>query len=104
MGYYQIEIAKESKKYTVLVTSNGHYELNSMPFLLVNDPAVFQTLMIRLIENMIPSEVLAYLDDIIIPRKTVKEGIERHHLYLKILKESGLALRLNKCSFLTATS
>lgn len=100
MGYHQIEVEEESKKFTAFVTSDGHYEFNRMPFGLVNAPAVFQATMNRVISFMKPGEVLAYLDDVIIPSKTVDEGLDRIKRFLDILKKCGLTLRLAKCSFL----
>jgi len=46
---------------------------------------------------MEPGEVLAYLDDVIVPSKTFDEGIQRLKKFFRILKESGLTLRYDKC-------
>ncbi|XP_049316921.1 uncharacterized protein LOC125779690 [Bactrocera dorsalis] len=100
MGYYQIELEEKSKQFTAFVTNEGHYEFNRMPFGLVNAPAVFQTVMNTLVAKMKTGEVLAYLDDVIIPSRTIEEGLQRIEKFLTLLRESGLTLRIDKCKFL----
>jgi len=67
-----------------------------MPFGLVNAPAVFQAVLNKIVKRMEPGEVLAYLDDVIVPSKTFDEGIQRLEKFFRILKESGLTLRYDK--------
>lgn len=45
-------------------------------------------------------KAMAYLDDIIIPSKTVEEGLLRLDIFLLILKENGLTPRLQNCKIL----
>ncbi|XP_054746637.1 uncharacterized protein LOC129251298 [Anastrepha obliqua] len=84
-GYHQIEIDESSKKYTAFVTTDDHYEYNRMPFGLVNAPAVFQYMMDKIIAEMPRGEVLAYLDDVIIPSKTIDEALKRLSKNIKTL-------------------
>jgi len=100
MGYHQVEVCESSKQFTAFVTSDGHYDYNRMPFGLVNAPAVFQAVMNKIVKRMEPGEVLAYLDDVIVPSKTFDGGIQRLEKFFRILKESGLTLRYDKCKFL----
>ncbi|XP_017486578.1 PREDICTED: uncharacterized protein LOC108375015 [Rhagoletis zephyria] len=100
MGYHQIEVDESTKQFTAFVTNDGHYEYNRMPFGLVNAPAVFQTMMNRLCEQMKPRKVIAYLDDVIIPSATVSEGLEILHEFLDLLEKTSLTLRRDKCKFL----
>jgi len=44
-GYYQIEVAPESRKYTAFITTDGLFEFKRMPFGLKNAPAIFNRLM-----------------------------------------------------------
>lgn len=101
MGYHQIEVEESSKKFTAFVTTEGHYEYNRMPFGLVNAPSVFQEVMNKIAAKMNPGEILVYLDDVIIPSKSVNEGLSRLTKILKLLRESGLKLRFTKCNFLS---
>ncbi|XP_061395568.1 uncharacterized protein LOC133331186 [Musca vetustissima] len=100
MGYHQLEIEEASKKYTAFVTTDGHYEYNRMPFGLVNAPASFQRMIDQIKREMNRGEILAYLDDLIIPSKTIAENLKLVEKFLKKLGEYGLTLRLDKCSFL----
>jgi len=54
MGYHQIEVSQSSKPYNAFVTSDGHYRMH---FGLVNDAAVFQAVMNKIVKCMEPSEV-----------------------------------------------
>ncbi|XP_036339767.1 uncharacterized protein K02A2.6-like [Rhagoletis pomonella] len=99
-GYHQIEIDENSKKFTAFVTTDGHYEYNRMPFGLVNAPAFFQSLMDKIVAQMPPGEILAYLDDVIIPSQSIDEGHKRLEKFFKILKQNRLTLRMDKCKFL----
>ncbi|XP_054729235.1 uncharacterized protein LOC129238219 [Anastrepha obliqua] len=100
MGYHQIEVSECSKRYTAFVTTEGHYEYNRMPFGLVNAPAVFQETMNKLVKSCESKNIIAYLDDVIIPSQSVKEGIRKLDNFLCVVKENGLTLRLDKCEFL----
>lgn len=66
--YHQIAIEKNSKKYTTLITNEGHYEFNRIPFGLVNVSDVFQALM---------NQVVVDLDDIIVPSKENLDRLDR---------------------------
>ncbi|XP_037944403.1 uncharacterized protein LOC119677203 [Teleopsis dalmanni] len=100
MGYHQIEMDEDSKKYTAFVTTDGHYEFNRMSFGLVNAPAMFQSVMNRVIAKMSPGEIMVYLDDVIISSTTIEEGLKRLSKFLNILRGYKLTLRLAKCQFL----
>ncbi|CAG9114451.1 unnamed protein product [Plutella xylostella] len=98
-GYHQVPVAEESKHVTAFVTPDGHFEYNRMPFGLTNAPAVFQRLVLTLLRRQPIPGVLAYMDDIIIPSKTIDEGMEKLIAVLNLLKEANLTLNLSKCHF-----
>lgn len=97
-GYYQISIKEQDRHKTAFVTPEGHYEFNRMPFGLANAPATFRRMMHQVLGSLRHKEAMAYLDDIIIPSKTIKEGMENLE-YVLMLAESGLMLKLSKCTF-----
>lgn len=44
------------------------------------------------------------LDDVLIPSKTVEEGLERLKEVLKVFQDEGLTLNPKKCQFLMTTT
>ena len=71
-----------------------------MPFGLCNAPACFARLMQACLNEQIFQILLVYLDDILIFSKTFEEHLERLEMVLKRLREHGLKLKLEKCTFL----
>ena len=65
-GYWQVEPDDEAKEKSAFSTQSGHFEFNVMPFGLTNAPATFQRLMECVLAELVPSECLIYLDDIIV--------------------------------------
>jgi len=97
-----MRVAENSKKYTAFVTPFGEYEFNRMPFGLTNAPRAFQRLMCRVLRSV--QDVAAiYLDDILVHAKTIQELLEALERVLKLLREEGLTLNIEKCHFLTTT-
>lgn len=102
-GYYQIPMAKDSRHLTGFVTPDGHYEFKRMPFGLANAPAVFQRMVNKILGSRRFEYALAYLDDVLIPSKSVNEMFERLEDVLKLFREYGLTLKLSKCRFFDTT-
>jgi len=99
-GYYQIPMSKDSKHVTAFNTTDGHYQFKRMPFGSSNAPAVFQKLIYAVLGNLRYTTAMAYMDDMIIQSKTMKEGLEKLKSVLDALREAGLTLNLAKCCFL----
>lgn len=72
-GYYQIPIEPDSRKYTAFSSYDNRFEFTRMSFGLKNAPAVFQNVINEIINKMETTEVLAYLDDIIVPSATMRK-------------------------------
>ncbi|XP_015429651.1 PREDICTED: uncharacterized protein LOC107186324 [Dufourea novaeangliae] len=98
-GFYQIPIAEDSIEKTTFVTPNGHYEFLRMPFGLANAPAIFQRAINNALDNLRNSIALVYLDDILIPSKTIEEGLDRLEQVLQALDTAGFSLNMKKCLF-----
>lgn len=98
-GYYQIPMAEKSRYLTAFVTPDGHYEFKRMPFGLANAPAVFQRMINKMLGSRRFTSTLAYMDDLLVPSVSVEEGFQRLEDILKLLKDTGLTLKLPKCSF-----
>ena len=75
-GYYQIEMAEESIEKTAFSTPLSHYEFLRMPFGVKGGPATFQRGMMLALSEIPWSDVMAYLDDIIIRSTTYDEHLK----------------------------
>lgn len=102
-GFHQIKISEKSIHKTAFVTPDGHYEYVRMPFGLANSPAVFQRAVNKMLGNLTTSEVLAYMDDVLIPSDSVEGGIEKLRKVLERVREAKFKLNLKKCSFMKTT-
>ncbi|KAL0416178.1 UNVERIFIED_CONTAM: Retrovirus-related Pol polyprotein from transposon gypsy [Sesamum latifolium] len=74
-GYHQIFMAEEDRDKTSVVTENGVYCYNVMPFGLKNASATYQRLVNKMFKDLIGSIMEVYVDDML-----VKSKIEEEHL------------------------
>lgn len=98
-GYYQIELEEKDKHKTAFVCPLGFWEFNRMPQGITNAPGTFQRLMEKCMGDINLSEVLVFLDDLIVFSGTLEEHERRLLHVLGRLKEYGLKLSLDKCKF-----
>ncbi|CAK1599605.1 unnamed protein product [Parnassius mnemosyne] len=98
-GYYQVPMSESSKHLTAFITPDGHYEFNRMPFGLANAPSIFQRTINKILGNARFKEAFAYMDDVIIPSKTIEEGFQKLRNTLILFKGVGLTLKVDKCQF-----
>ena len=96
-SYQQIPLDDDSKQYVTINTHKGLYRYNRLPFGIASAPSIFQRTMESLFRG-IPG-VAVYIDDILVTGKTDTEHLENLNLVLKRLKESGIRLKKDKCSF-----
>lgn len=103
-GFFHVDVEESSRKYTAFVTHNGQYEFLKVPFGLCNSPAVFQRFINHIFRDLISNGVvLTYVDDIIIPSKSVEEGLSKFKVVLQRAKEFGLNIQWKKCQILKST-
>ena len=96
-GYLQVQMAEKDRQKTAFTTPMGLYEYTRMPFGLTNAPATFQRLMTMVLGDMNYSEVLIYLDDIVVFSSTIEEHLHRLRRVFSRLREHGLKLKPSKC-------
>nr|XP_041633350.1 uncharacterized protein LOC121503198 [Drosophila kikkawai] len=95
-GYYQIEMEPESRKFTAFITTDGMYEFKRLPFGLKNAPVVFNRLMAELQRRVQKGDMMHYMDDILIGSTTFDEMYEKLERVLRVLRECGLTLNVDK--------
>jgi hypothetical protein len=81
-------MAESSISYTAFVTPEGHYEYVRVPF-----GYVFQKFMNEIFQPLRIYQVVPYLDDILIPSKTISEGFDHLIKVLKIIKKYGCSAK-----------
>ncbi|BFF93291.1 uncharacterized protein DMAD_11168 [Drosophila madeirensis] len=86
-GYYQIEVAPESRMYTAFITTDGLYEFKRLPFGLKTAPAVFNRLMAELQKRVQKGDMIHYMDDILIGSQTFDEMYEKLQRILFIVNK-----------------
>jgi len=84
---------------TAFRTRYGQYEYKVMPFMLVNAPAMFQTIMNKILREFLDHEVVIYLDDILIYSENMEENIKLVQKVLNRLEPHDLGVSLKKSAF-----
>ena len=97
MGYYQIPVRKEHRRYTGFVVNGQQYEFCRMPFGLCNAPATFQSTMNTVLKGIPNCRV--YLDDILIYSRSYKEHLRDLKEVFRCLREAGAAINFTKSRF-----
>ena len=99
-GYHHVEMTEEARPITAftLPANLGKWEFLRCPFGLAQAPAYFQ----RLINEVLAPFDFAfgYLDDILIYSPNVNTHLKHLELIFQHLREVGLKLKMEKCSFL----
>lgn len=99
MGYWQIPIAEEDRKYTAVITQEGLFEFVRMPFGLANAPATFQRFMDQSLKHGLGKFCCVYLDDVLIFSNTFEEHHAHVTTVMQWIANAGLLLKGKKCSF-----
>ena len=98
-AYYQVEVAPDAQEITAFSTRDGQFCFNRLPFGLATAPATFQRLMHTLLDGMLFTGVVVYLDDILIYGKDQTEHDEKLKEIFKRIQRTGLKINPDKCEF-----
>ncbi|GJP78049.1 hypothetical protein CLOP_g8378, partial [Closterium sp. NIES-67] len=98
-GYWQIRMADNSIHKTAFRTRYGSYEYLVMPFGLTNAPAMFQAEMNHILRPLLDECVVAYLDDILIYSRDMKQHVEHLRRVFEILRRERFYVKLSKSEF-----
>ena len=98
-GFWQIEIAECDRHKTAFSCEFGHFHYIRMPFGLCNAPSTFQRAMEIILEPILNTFVMVYIDDIIIFSKDLIEHTSHLKQVFTLLQKAGLKIKVQKCRF-----
>ena len=99
-GYNNVQIKEGDKRKAAFLTNKELFEPQVMYFGLCNSPGTFQRMMNSIFRELLHKGVLAnYMDDFVIPARTMEELEERMIRFLKIAKRHNLCFKQSKCDF-----
>lgn len=96
-GYYQIELDEADRKKTAFITRYGLFEHTRMGMGLCNAPATFQRAMQLVLRGLTWSQVLVYLDDVVVLGRDFDNSIDNLRNALTRFRKFSLKLKPKKC-------
>ena len=98
--YNNIRIKEGNEWKAAFLTNKGLFEPQVMYFGLCNSPGTFQRMMNSIFQELLHEGVSAnYMDDFVIPAKTMEELEEQTIRFMKIAKRHNLCFKQSKCNF-----
>jgi len=99
-GYNNVQIKEGDKWKAAFLTNKGLFEPQVIYFGLCNLPGTFQRMMNSIFQELLHEGILAnYMDDFVIPAKTMEELEEQMIRFLKIVEKHNLCFKQLKCDF-----
>ena len=98
LGYYHISLTEDAKKKTALVTADGKYQWNVVPFGLATAVITFQYLMSQVLTGL-NCFAFTYLNDILIFSKSWEEHLKHLNIVFNRFISASLKIKLSKCQF-----
>jgi len=99
-GYNNVRIKEGDEWKAAFLTNKGLFEPQVMYFRLCNSSGTFQRMMNSIFQELLHEGVQAnYMDNFVIPAKTMEELEERTIRFLKIAEKYNLCFKRSKCDF-----
>ena len=101
LGFHQLLIKEEDRKWTTFITTKGVYRWKRLPFGPKNGPMFFQHVMRNILGDYVDKICKIFIDDICIytDNNTEEELLINIDKVLSRLSEHNVRLSLSKCSF-----
>lgn len=96
-AFYHLELSEDSRDLTTFLAEDGMYRFTRLMFGVNCAPEIFQREMMRILKDV--SNVIVFIDDILIFADTLEELRATVTKVLKILKQNNLTLNTTKCDF-----
>ncbi|KAK3571601.1 hypothetical protein QTP86_015335 [Hemibagrus guttatus] len=97
--YYPYPLPLGDEWKTTFHTTHGHYEYLVMRFSLTNAPAVFQSLINGVFQDILGKWVIAYIDDILVYSTSLEEHVHHVREVFSRLQQHRLFVKPEKCEF-----
>lgn len=94
-GFWQIELAEESKQLCTFNTPFGRYAFKRLPFGISSAPEVFQSVMTQLFDDLEGCEVI--VDDLLVWGRNTEEHDQRLRKVLDRARQCNVKLNKDKC-------
>ena len=101
-GYHQFKLSEASSELTAFRAGDKLYEYTRIPFGLKMAPAYFQSVMQKILGNLVGVTCFVYVDDIIVFGDTEEGFVSNMADILTRLEEHGVVLRGEKCVMSTS--
>ena len=97
-GFHQIPMDVSSSELTTFVCPFGKYRYVRMPFGLKNAPAIFQSIVEKVLQ---PVSYCSknYVDDVVVFSRSWEEHLSHLRAVIVCLGEAGFTIKIRKCSF-----
>ncbi|KAK3526737.1 hypothetical protein QTP70_032115 [Hemibagrus guttatus] len=102
-AYNLVQIWEGDEWKTAFHTTHGHYEYLVMPFGLTNAPAVFQSLINKVFQDILGKWVIAYINDILVYSISLEEHVHHIRAVLSRLPQNHLYVKPEKFHRTTVT-
>lgn len=100
-GYYNIRIDTESDKHTTFLGHMGYYRSRVKEQGYYNATATIVRAMKEILSDMIHTDLIIYIPDIIISSRNYKQHVEAFRMVLQGLQDQQSGLKQSKCQFLS---
>ncbi len=98
-GYWQIPVKESDREKTVFTTPDGLFEFNVLPMGLSNALGTFQHNMERLLQGLVWTCCLVYINDIIVYSCMFDEHLHDLAYVFEHLRQGNMYLKPAKCAF-----
>jgi len=99
-GYNNVQIKEGDEWKATFLTNKRLFKPQVIYFRLCNLPGTFQRIMNSIFQELLHEGILAnYMDDFVIPAKTMEELEEQMVRFLKIVEKHNLCFKQLKCDF-----
>ena len=96
-AFQQLTMTDESQSICTLSTHLGLFRPKRLPYGIASSPALWQLTMDKMFAGL--QGTFCFVDDILVAGKTDEEHLNRLKAVLKIIEDSGMKIRKDKCKF-----